>query len=128
MTVGIVLGSRNNRLTSLVTDIGASGFFDIYDGTRPATGGTATNKLAHLPLSATAGTVSGGVLTFNAITSAAALLSGTATWARITTSGGTAVMDLSVGTSGADLNLNSTAISAGATVSITSATLTEGNP
>lgn len=130
MTVGLSTASRNAGLdASITTQIGTSGFVDVYDGTRPATGGTATNKLAHLPLSATAAAASsGGVLTFNAITAAAALLSGTATWCRFTTSAGTAVADASVGTSGADLNLNSTAISSGATVSVTSATLTAGNP
>jgi hypothetical protein len=37
------------------------------------------------------------------------------------------VLDCSVGTSGADINLNTTSIVTGAAVSVTSAVLTEGN-
>ena len=53
---------------------------------------------------------------------------GTATWFRIVTSGNTCVVDGTVGTSGANLNLATTSISSGATVSITSLTITDGNP
>jgi len=45
---------------------------------------------------------------------------GTATWFRVVNNAGTAVIDGAVGTSGADLNLNTTSIVSGATVSITS--------
>ena len=120
---------RNTRMDAITTAIGTSGFLDIYDGTRPASGGTATNKLAHLPLSATAAaSSSGGVLTFNAITSANALLTGTATWFRVTTSAGVFVIDGSIGTSGSDLNLTTTSIVSGQPVSVSSFVDTEGNP
>jgi hypothetical protein len=57
-------------------------------------------------------------------TSAAA--TGTAAWFRAYKSDGTTVvMDGSVGTSGCDLNLNTTSIVAGATVSCTSFTITQ---
>jgi len=116
-------------LDALTTAVGASGKIRIYDGTRPATGGTATTLLAELPCSATfAPAASGGVLTLNAITSdTSADATATATWFRILTSGNTAVIDGSVGTSGADLNLNTTSIVAGATVAISSFTITAGN-
>ena len=101
----------------------------IYDGVRPATGGSATTLLAELTLSdpCAAGAAS-GILTFNAITAdSSANATGTATWARIVTSAGAFVLDCSVGTSGADINLNTTSIVSGAQVSVTSASITEGN-
>ncbi len=121
---------RNARLDAITTAIGTSGLLRIYDGTRPASGGTATTLLAQLALSATAApAASGGVLTFNAITQdSSADATGTATWFRIVTSGGTFVIDGSVSTSGSDLNLVSTSIVATQPVSVTSATITEGNP
>ncbi|WP_434033731.1 hypothetical protein [Cupriavidus sp. a3] len=129
MTIGMSTALRNARLDAITAAAGANAKLRLYSGSRPATGGTATTLLAELTCGATfAPAASGGVLTLNAITSdSAADASGTATWARLVTSGGTHVLDMDVGTSGADLNMNSVAISAGAAVSITSATLTEAN-
>lgn len=120
---------RNAMLDEITAAVGASGLLRIYDGTRPATGGAATTLLAELTCNATfAPAASGGVLTLNAITQdSSANATGTATWFRITTSGGTAVIDGSVGTSGSDLNLTTTAIVSGQPVSVTSFTITEGN-
>ena len=121
---------RNAMLDAITTAIGSSGLLRIYDGSRPASGGTATTKLAELALSATAaGAASSGVLTFNSITQdSSADATGTATWFRIVTSGGTFVIDGSVGTSGSDLNLTTTSIVATQPVSVTSFVITEGNP
>jgi hypothetical protein len=129
MALGYVTTLRNAQLDAITTAIGTSGKLRIYDGTRPATGGTATTLLAELPLSATAApAASGGVLTLNAITTdASADATGTATWFRIVTSANAAVVDGSVGTSGADLNLNSTSLTAGGSVAVTSFTITAGN-
>lgn len=104
------------------------GFLDIYDGAQPATPDVAVgaqNKLAHLPLSATAfGAASSGTKTANAITNGSGLTSSTATWFRAYKSDGTtAVIDGSCGTSNADLILNDTAITTGGTVSVTSWTV-----
>lgn len=119
---------RDSRLDAIVTAIGASGLVRIYDGSRPATGGAATTLLAELPLSATAGTVSGQVLTMSAITTdSSANATGTASWFRVTTSGGTPVIDGNVGTSGSDLNLNTTSIVVAGSVAISSFTITEAN-
>jgi hypothetical protein len=130
MAIAYVSSLRNTRMDAITTAIGASGLVRIYDGTRPSTGGTATTLLAELALSATAAPgASGGVLTFNSITQdSSANATGTATWFRVTTSGGTAVLDGSVSTSGSDLNLTTTSIVSGQPVSITSFVLTEGNP
>ncbi|HRC96428.1 MAG TPA: hypothetical protein PK317_06500 [Coprothermobacter proteolyticus] len=121
---------RNGMLDQITSAIGASGLLRIYDGTRPASGGTATTLLAQLALSATsAPAASGGVLTFNAITQdSSADATGTATWFRVTTSGGTFVIDGSVGTSGSDLNMTTTSIVATQPVQVTSFVITEGNP
>ena len=120
---------RNVFLDSIDTSIGASGLLRIYDGTQPTNVATALGAqvlLAELALSATAfGAASAGVLTANAISDdAAANATGTATWATLVTSGGTRIVDFSVGTSGADLNFNSTAFQSGALVSVSALTIT----
>lgn len=121
---------RDGMLDQITSAIGASGLLRIYDGSRPASGGTATTLLAQLALSATSAPgASSGVLTFNSITQdSSADATGTATWFRVTTSGGTFVIDGSVGTSGSDLNLTTTSITAGQPVQVTSFVITEGNP
>lgn len=121
---------RNAMLDAITAAIGASGLLRIYDGARPASGGAATTLLAQLALSATAApAASGGVLTLNAITQdSSADATGTATWFRITTSGGTFVIDGSISTSGSDLNLTTTSIVITQPVSVTSFVITEGNP
>lgn len=122
-------------MDTITTAVGTSGLLRIYDGSVPANVGTSLGAqvlLAELPLSSTfapaASGGAGGVLTANSITSDSnANATGTATFFRITTSGGTAVLQGTVGTSGADLNLSTTSIAAGATVSVTAFTITEGN-
>jgi hypothetical protein len=106
------------------------GFLELYTGTQPATPDTALSGntlLATLSLSATAfGASSSATKTANAITSATAAATGTATFFRAYKSDGTtAVIDGSVGTSGADLNLNTTSIVTGATVSVSSWTVSD---
>lgn len=131
MALGLNTTIRNNRLNQIKAGAdggGAAGFLRIYDGTRPATGGTATNLLAQLTLSyPCAPAASGGQLTFSAVTSANASQNGTATWGRIVDSTGAFVADCSVGTAGTDYILNTTTITAGVQVSCSSGVLTEGN-
>jgi hypothetical protein len=120
---------RNNAMADLTTQIGTTGFLLIYSGTVPASAATAATGtlLASLPCSNPfAPAPSGGVLTASAITSATAAATGTAGYFRICTSsaGTTCVLQGTVGTSGADLNLNSTSISSGQTVSVTSFAIT----
>ena len=133
MAIGMTALLRNARLDAIVTKIDAgagAGTLNIYDGTRPATGGAATTLLGTLTFSdPSAPAASAGVLTFSAITSdSSADATSTATWARIADSNGLFVMDCSVATAGADINLNSVAIQSGAQISVTSAVITEGNP
>ena len=84
-------------------------------------------KLAELLLSATALRQHPPVARPRiAITSVTALATSTATWATLVTSGGTRVMDMSVGTAGANLNLNSVAISSGAAIAVSSLVISMG--
>ncbi len=122
---------RNAMLDTISAriDLGSAGLLRIYDGTRPATGGTATTLLAALTLSdPCAPAAAAGALTFSAITSSSVLTAGTATWFRLVTSAGTFVVDGSVGTSGSDLNLNTLALVSNAQISVSSFVITEGNP
>ena len=120
---------RNTRMDAITTAIGNAGVLNIYDGTRPSFGGTATNLLATFTMGTPfAPATVGGVLSPTLPSNTTGLFASTATWARLQTSGGTAVIDMDVATSGAQINLNTTTISVGVTVSITSASMTEGNP
>lgn len=119
-----------NALSGLLDN----GYLRIYDSTggtgQPATVDTAIGSqvlLAELRFAnpADAGAAN-GVITFSAITQdSSANATGTATWFRAFGSDGTtAVWDGNVSTSGATLNLNTTAIQSGAAVSVTSLTFT----
>lgn len=72
---------------------------------------------------------SGGVVTLNPVTpDTSANASGTATWFRLLKSDGTTVIcDGTVGTATSDMIFNSTNISAGASVALSSGTITVGN-
>ena len=126
MATGSSTAARNAGLDAkYTTSIGSAGKLQIYDGTRPATGGAATNKLAEFTLgSPFAPASAGGILSPTLPSATTGLFAGTATWARITTSGGTFVHDMSAGTSGTDLILNSASITVGLSVSVTSWTIT----
>ena len=120
MTLGILESIRTAMVTLLSTAIDggpAAGKVKIYDGAMPATGAAVTtqNLLGTVLCSdPCASGIAAGVLTFDDFTDDDdADGSGTATWARITDSDDNFVCDASIGTSGADLNLNSTTITAG---------------
>lgn len=120
MSIIYTVAVKNSRLTAVVTAIGATGVLEI--------GTTGMGSvLATIPLAATAGTVSAGVLTFTMPQSdASADASGTPAAARIRTSaGGTDIVTgLTVGTAGTDIVLDAASITAGQTVTINSATIT----
>src|SRR5512139_1209369 len=107
----------------------AAGTIKIYAGTIPTNADTAVGAqtlLATLTFSDPAfGAAADGVATASAITSdTSADATNTATWARIATSAGTTVMDVTVGTSGDDINFNTVSFVTGATVAITALTVT----
>lgn len=109
-----------------------SGSLAIYAGTQPALNGSAGGGtlLASLVLSATAfssATAASGTVTAAAgsISSATASATGTAAFFVIFASNGTTIVGTgTVGTSGCDLNLNTTTINSGATVSVSSFSVT----
>lgn len=126
---------RTNAVVTTLCDAMAAlcngGTLNIYDGTQAATADTAVGAqvlLAQLTFGspAFAGSVN-GVATANAITAdSSANATGTASWFRVKKSDGTTtVYDGSVGTATADLILNTVSIVLGASVSVTSLTLTE---
>ena len=111
-------------------DSGGAGTIKIYTGTIPTDADTAIGAqvlLATLTFSATAfGAASNGVATAAAITSdTSADATGTAAWARIASGAGTTQMDVTVGTSGEDINFNTVSFVTGATVAITALTYTQ---
>jgi len=122
MAVTYTTALKNTRLDAVVTAIGASGKLEI------GTTGMGT-VLATITLDATAGTTSGGVLTFSSFpkSDSSADATGTAAAARIRTSANADVVTgLTVGTSGTDVILDSTSITAAQVVTINSATITHG--
>lgn len=133
MAIAYATTLRNTMLDAINVAVNAgagAGLLRIYDGTRPATGGTATTLLAELTFSDPAfGAAGSGVITASAITQdASANATGTATWFRVVDSNAAFVMDGNVGTSGSDLNLTTTSIVSGQPVSVTSFVITGGNP
>lgn len=121
--------ARNAMLDAITSAIGSNGLMKVYTGTQPASPTTAITTqtlLGTLALSATsAPAAASGLLTFNAITSdSSADASGTAAWFRITTSGGTGVLDGTVGTSAADAIINTTSVVAGGPLACSALTVT----
>ncbi len=126
--IKLLAGLANTMLDAITTAVGNGGLLRIYDGSQPAGPATAIGAQVLLgtltcgtPMAAGA---SGGLLTFGSITQdSAADATGTATWFRLLTSGGTAQIDGTVGTSGSDLNLNTTSIVTGGPITVTSLTI-----
>jgi len=124
MAITLATTLRNNRANQITSAAGTSAILRIY------TAAYATALVdCTCNASAFAPTASGGVLTLNAISAGTASAAGTAAIARILTSGGTMVIEgLTVGTSGSNINITNTTIAVSDTVTVTSATITEGNP
>lgn len=131
MTVYISAAARNaaaNAVAALVDGGAGAGKLQIRSGTQPAgPDSTATGTLlAEITLHDGAfAAASAGVATLASTPlSVTAVASGTATWFRVLDSNAVAVLDGSVGVSGADLIVNTVAVSTGLTVEISDGTLT----
>lgn len=130
MATRITTGSRNAACDAIVDrlDAGAgAGKLRVYTGTQPASANDAVSGtlLAEFTLSDPAfGASATGTATAAAISDTTGLAAGTAGWFRAVDSDGNGQWDGSVGTSGQDLNLNTTTISIGVTVSVSSWTVT----
>jgi len=132
MTISYAETLKNARLDEITSAIGTSGLLRIYSGSVPTDADTSlagNTLLAELALSSSfAGSASSAQLTANSISDdSSADDTGTATFFRLVTSGGTSKVQGSVGTSGEDLNLNTASIVAGAQVSVSSMVITAGN-
>lgn len=121
-----------DAIVDLIDGGSGAGKLQIFDGTRPAgpdTAVTTQTKLAEFTLNDPAfGDPSNGVKTLDvdpALTTTG-LADGTATWARFVDSDDTGVVDCEVSESGGggDLILNTTTISTGLNLLITSGTIT----
>ena len=114
---------RSARSTAIVTEAGATAKLTVYTAAYGAVLYTST-------CAATLGTVSGGVLTFNAVGSATASGAGTAAVARLFKTDGTTMVieGLTVGTSGTNIIITNTTIAVSDAVTTSAGTITEGNP
>lgn len=124
-------GTRDAQQQGLITYAGSGAIIHIYEGTQPTNANTAISGqtlLVSLTISGSFGTDSNGTITLGSVANGTAVATGTAQFFRITQSdNSTVVMDGSVGTSGADMNLNNTSIAATQVVSITSGTIIRAN-
>ena len=129
--MGYSVELRNAKLAANTSVIGNAGKLEIYSGTMPATGGAEGTTLAIFTLgSPFAPAPTNGVQSPTLPAATTGIANGTAGWARVTKADGTtAVMDLTVGTTGpgAQIILNTLTISTGVAVSVTSWTITDGN-
>ncbi len=132
-------GLRNERMNQITTDLGTLAVMKFYSssaGSIPASVNATISSLdillaqVAITSSNAFGASSSGLITANAFTTeSAADGTGTATFARFCTSGGTAQIQFTAGSSvGNEIVLNTASISSGAAVSITSLTILEGNP
>jgi len=124
MALNMANAAVNAEAAGLNTEV-ATGYLRIYDGVKPATADTGVstqNKLAEFVLPATVFANSNGVMTANAISPVTGLFASTATWYRVWKSDGTTPEWQ--GDVGAEMTLNSSAITVGAAVSVTSWTHT----
>lgn len=122
MTVSLNATLRNTRADAITTFAGNGAKLRVY------TAGYGLQLLEFDCGTPFAAAASGGVLTLT-VAPATASASGAAAIARIYKSDGTTVVmeGLAVGTSGANINLTSTNLTSGDAVTVTSATITEGN-
>lgn len=127
MATRIPTASRN-AAADAIGALANGGTIEVRSGSQPASASDAATGtlLATFTLSGTAfGAPSAGVKTLAGTPlSATAAATGTAGWFRVKGSGGSTVLDGSVGTSGAELNLSTTTITSSDSVQITSGTLT----
>lgn len=127
-TIHLATTVKNSMLQPLADAIDAGpagGTIKIYTGTMPTlptNAVTTQTLLGTLTFSDPCGTVASGALTMGSITSdTSADATGTAAWARIAASDGTAVADIDVTTTGGSgvLQLNTTNIVAEGPIAIT---------
>lgn len=134
MTLRYNSALRTAQATAIATEAGSGAQIKLYTGTQPASVAAAVTGtlLGTLVVAGTFGTAATGVLTFNTVTSdTSADNPGTAGWFRVMKSDGTTgVLDGAITATGGggDMTLNTTTVTAGGTIAISSGTITVGNP
>ena len=124
MTIALNTTLRNNRADQITSFTGTSAKLRIY------TAAYATQLVECIcSASAFAPAASGGILTLNAISAGTATAAGTAAIARIYKSDGTTLVinGMTVGISASNINITNTTVGIGDAITVTSATITEGN-
>jgi hypothetical protein len=120
--------ATTNAKADAVGTLLSGGTLEIRSGTAPATADdAATGTLLATVTLGTADPAALGLVSFGDPASVNASATGTATWYRAKASGGATVLDGDVGTTGASLNLSSTSLTSGNPVDISSFTYTQ-NP
>ena len=132
MAIQLSTSVRNARLDAIESTIGTSPILKIRTGAQPANCAAASTGTVlatiTLPSDWVAAASSGSKALSGTWQDSSADATGTAAHFEILDSGGsTCHMRGSVGTSGADLNLDSTSITSGQSVTITSFTITDAN-
>lgn len=135
MTIGFTDAVANARLEAVRTAIdtpSGTPTLKLYTTARPANANTAVSSqtlLATFNLDATNVFAAAGsraiAIDASPVLTATGVAAGTAVWFRMAAGDGTTICDGSVGTSGSDLNLNTTTISVGLAVEITGGSITE---
>lgn len=123
MAIALNTTLRSARAQAIVTEAGGNAQIKLYTAAYATLLGT-------LVCSATLGTVTNGVLTFNAITSdSSADADGVFALARLYKTDGTTMVieGLTVGTGGTNIVMNAASAVTGAVISMSSAAITEGN-
>lgn len=121
---------RNARADAKTTQVGNAGLLRIYSGAAPAdcvTAATGTKLVEHTLGSPFAPAAASGVLSPTLPSNVNALATNTAGYWRVYKADGTTcVAQGSVGTSGADMNLNTLSLVSGGPVQVSSWAWTEG--
>lgn len=119
MALTVSAAAAQAMAAALATDLGSAATIEIRTGTKPATPETAASGTLLATVAITGSfTASGGSITAADPASVTVAASGTAGHFRVKTSGGTAKIDGTVGTSGADMNLSTVSLVAGGTVDL----------
>lgn len=129
--MNFTLAVNNSRMTALITAAGSGSKIWLYTGANAVNADTAApgTLLSTSVIAGVLGTSSGGTLTIGAVSNAVAVANGTAGYGRLTTSANVALCDFStIGTSGTEISLNSTSLTNGGTVQITSGVISEQYP
>ncbi len=126
MSVQFSTTLRNACLDAIGTTLSTGGTLKVYTGSPPGVGNAATGTLLCTLTAVTYASAGTGTKTFTATSDTNAAAAGTPQYARLLTSGATVHAEFDAAVGSGTLNFAS-AISAGGTVSLTSATFTGGN-